>query len=109
MLPRERGGVGQEFGGNRLASAAEIVDGIGQVGRVPIDDGRDHHRSAARGYLEVSPFDLHCDGPTKTIRFLAPAPNSSAIAITPASIRAGSSRSSEKVVSDPEDFRSRSD
>jgi len=33
---------------------------------------------------------------------------SSAIAITPASIRAGSVRSSGKVVSDPEDFRSRS-
>jgi len=33
------------------------------------------YRPAARGYLEVSPFDLHCNGPTKTIRFLAPAPN----------------------------------
>ena len=46
----------------------------------------------------------------RPIRFLAPGPEpSSAIAITPASIRAGSVRSSEKVVSDPEDFRSRSD
>jgi hypothetical protein len=33
---------------------------------------------------------------------------SSAIAITPASIRAGSIRSSGKVVSEPDDFRSRS-
>src|SRR3984957_839489 len=36
------------------------------------------------------------------------AQTSSAIAITPASIRTGSIRSSGKVVSDPEDFRSRS-
>ena len=33
------------------------------------------YRSAARGYLEVSPFDLHCNGPAKTIRLLAPGPN----------------------------------
>ena len=33
------------------------------------------YRSAAGGYLEVSPFDFHCNGPTETIRLLAPAPN----------------------------------
>ena len=33
------------------------------------------YRSAAGGYLEVSPYDLHCDGPTKTIRFFTPGPN----------------------------------
>jgi hypothetical protein len=36
---------------------------------------RGFYRSAAGGYLEVSPFDLDCNGPTKTIRFLALGPN----------------------------------
>src|SRR6201996_7845195 len=36
---------------------------------------RRFYRSAARGYLEVSPFDLHCDGPAETIGFLAPGPD----------------------------------
>jgi len=36
---------------------------------------RRFYRPAAGGYLEVSPFNLHCNGPTKTIRFLAPSPN----------------------------------
>ena len=36
---------------------------------------RRFYRSAAGGYLEVSPFDLHCNGPTERIRFLAPGPN----------------------------------
>jgi hypothetical protein len=36
---------------------------------------RPFYRSTARRYLEVSPFDLHCNGTTKTIRFLAPSPN----------------------------------
>jgi hypothetical protein len=36
---------------------------------------RRFYRSAAGGYLEVSPFDLHCDGPTKTIRFHSPGPD----------------------------------
>ena len=65
-------------------------------------------RSAAGGYLEVRPFDFHRDGPTATFVFSHQAQTSSAIAITPASIRTGSIRSSGKVVSDPEDFRSRS-
>ena len=33
------------------------------------------HRSAAGGYLKVSPFDLHRDGPTARIRSLAPSPD----------------------------------
>ena len=36
---------------------------------------RRFYRPAAGGYLEVNPFNLHCNGPTKTIRFLAPSPN----------------------------------
>ena len=33
------------------------------------------YRSPAGGNLEVSPFDLHCDSPAETIRFLAPGPD----------------------------------
>ena len=36
---------------------------------------RRFYRPAAGGYLEVSPFNLHCNGSTKTIRFLTPSPN----------------------------------
>src|ERR1700690_3942086 len=36
---------------------------------------RRFHRSAASGYLKVGPFDLHRDGPSMRVRFLAPSPD----------------------------------
>ena len=38
--------MGQQSGGHGLASAAEVIDGIGQIGRVPVDDGGDHQVQA---------------------------------------------------------------
>jgi hypothetical protein len=40
--------MGQQFGGRGLASAAEVIEGIGQIGRVPVDD-RGDHQVQARG------------------------------------------------------------
>ena len=70
---------------------------------------RRFHRSAAGGDLEVGPFDLHCNGPAKTIRFFAPGPNIVSHRDHARFDPSGIVKSSEKVVSDPEDFRSRSD
>ena len=66
------------------------------------------HRSAAGRYLKVSPFDFHRHGPTAQIRFLTPGPDLVGHRNHARLDPAGSVRSSGKVVSDPEDFRSRS-
>ena len=40
MLPSQRGGVRQQCVGDALASA-QVGDGIGDVGGIPVDDGGD--------------------------------------------------------------------
>ena len=63
---------------------------------------------AAGRLLEVGPLDLHRHRARRAAPvFSHQAQTSSAIASTPASMRAGSIRSSSKVVSDPDDLRSR--
>ena len=42
MLPGERRGVDKQFGWYRLVAAAQVIDGVGQIGRVPVDDGGDY-------------------------------------------------------------------
>lgn len=33
--------MGEQFGGDSVALAAQVIDGIGQVGRIPVDDSGD--------------------------------------------------------------------
>lgn len=51
MLPPDRGGVGQEMVGRRLAGGAQVVHGVGEIGRVPPDDGGDDQVEARRPQL----------------------------------------------------------
>jgi hypothetical protein len=46
VLPGERGRVGEQFGGDLTPMLPKVVDGLGQVGRVPIDDGGNHQVQA---------------------------------------------------------------
>ena len=51
MLPGEWRRVGQQRVRDGLALIPQVLDGIGQVGRVPIDDGRDHQVQPRRPEL----------------------------------------------------------
>ena len=70
---------------------------------------RRFYRSAAGGYLEVSPFDFHCDSPAETIGFLAPSPNIVGHCDHPHFDPSGIEQILREGRLRPEDFRSRSD
>ena len=42
MLPGEWRGVGEQRVRHGLAPGAQVLDSVGEAGRVPVDDGRDH-------------------------------------------------------------------
>ncbi len=39
---RSARGVDKQFSWYRLVAAAQVIDGVGQIGRVPVDDGGDY-------------------------------------------------------------------
>jgi hypothetical protein len=41
VFPRERRGMGEQFGRDSVMFAAQVIDGIGQVRGIPVDDSRD--------------------------------------------------------------------
>ena len=43
--------MGEEIVGSRFAGSAQVVDGVGHVGRVPPDDGGDHQVQARSAVL----------------------------------------------------------
>ena len=57
---RQRRRLGQQFSRHGLSLCAHVVDGISQVGRVPIDDGRDHQVEAGGTEL-LSVLSPVCD------------------------------------------------
>ena len=41
MLPCQRRGMGEQFGRHRWPLVSQVIDGVGQVCRIPVDDSRD--------------------------------------------------------------------
>lgn len=48
MFPRERRGMGEKLGRDGVALTSQMADGIGQIGRIPVDDGGDEPGSAPK-------------------------------------------------------------
>jgi len=59
MLPTDRGSVGEQCGIGHLADRPQILDGIGDVGGVPVDDRGDDQIQSGRAILQrlVGPVD----------------------------------------------------